>query len=154
VRWRLVTTFNEWGEGTAVEASTSWGTAYLDALANAAPPPPKQPPRQQRLGVASVAIAAGSRSALVTARIGTGAAPGRVLVRVEWGGTRRYGHHTAWRVVRRIVGLRRLRFRIGPLSLHGRTHVRVVVRSGSQRRTSGDYVVRRRPRTFHPHDAR
>jgi hypothetical protein len=153
VRWRLVTTFNEWGEGTAVEASTSWGTAYLDALASSAPPPPKQPPRQQRLGVASVAIAAGSRSALVTARIGTGAAPGRVLVRVEWGGTRRYGHRTAWRVVRRIVGLRRLRFRIGPLSLHGRTHVRVVVRSGSQRRTSGDYVVRR-PRTFHPHDFR
>ncbi len=33
VRWRLITTFNEWGEGTAVEPSTSWGTAYLDALA-------------------------------------------------------------------------------------------------------------------------
>jgi hypothetical protein len=159
VRWRLVTTFNEWGEGTAVEASTSWGTAYLDALAKFAPPPPPQPPRpqpprQQPLGVASVAIAAGSRSARVTARIGTGAPPGRVRVRVEWGRTRRYGHHTAWRVVPRIVGLRRLRFRIGPLSAHRRTHVRVVVRRGSQRRTSGDYVVPRRPRTFHPHDAR
>ena len=135
VRWRLITTFNEWGEGTAVEASTSWGNAYMDVLASAAPPPPKPPappprPRQQRLGVASVAIAAGSRSALVTTRIGTGATPrdtgaGRV------GQHRRYGHHTAWRVVRRIVGLRRLRFRIGPLPARGRTHLRVVVRSGS-----------------------
>ena len=156
VRWRLVTTFNEWGEGTAVEASTSWGTAYLDALASGAPPPPRpQLPRQQPLGVASVAIVAGSRSALVTARIGTGASPRRVLARVEWGSTRRYGHRTAWRVVRRIVGLRRLQFRIGPLSAHGRTHVRVVVRRGSQRRTSGDHMVPRRPRrTLHPHDAR
>jgi hypothetical protein len=32
VRWRLITTFNEWGEGTAVEPSTSWGSAYLNAL--------------------------------------------------------------------------------------------------------------------------
>ena len=150
VRWRLITTFNEWGEGTAVEASTSWGNAYMDVLASAAPPPPKPPPpprpRQQRLGVASVAIAAGSRSALVTARIGTGATPRRVLVRVEWGSTRRYGHHTAWRVVRRTVGLRRLRFRIGPLPARGRTHLRVVVRSGSHRRTSGDHLVPRSPR--------
>ncbi len=155
VRWRLVTTFNEWGEGTAVEASTSWGTAYLDALASGAPPPPQQPPRQQQLGVASVAITAGSRSALVTARIGTGASPRRVLARVEWGSTRRYGHRTAWRVVRRIVGLRRLQFRIGPLPARGRTHLRVVVRRGSHRRTSSDHLVPRRPRlTLHPHDAR
>jgi hypothetical protein len=37
--WQLVTTFNEWGEGTAVESSTSWPSAsgygdYLDALHN------------------------------------------------------------------------------------------------------------------------
>ena len=82
----------------------------------------------------------------MTARIGTGASPRRVLVRVEWGSTRRYGHHTAWRVVRRIVGLRRLRFRIGPLPARGRTHLRVVVRRGSHRRTSGDHLVPRRPR--------
>jgi hypothetical protein len=31
--FQLVTTFNEWGEGTAVESSTTWGTTYLDALA-------------------------------------------------------------------------------------------------------------------------
>jgi hypothetical protein len=36
-RWQLVTTFNEWGEGTAVEAGAEWPTstgrgAYLDAL--------------------------------------------------------------------------------------------------------------------------
>ena len=144
VRWRLVTTFNEWGEGTAVEASTSWGTAYLDALASAAPPPPR---RQQRLGVASVAVAAGSKSALVTARIGTGASRRRVLARVEWGGTRRYGHRTAWRIVRRTVGLRRLQFRIGPLAAHGRTHLRVVVRRGSERRTSADHMVPSRSRS-------
>lgn len=38
-RWQLVTTFNEWGEGTAVESATEWATAsgfgaYLDALHN------------------------------------------------------------------------------------------------------------------------
>jgi hypothetical protein len=153
VRWRLITTFNEWGEGTAVEPSTSWGTAYVDVLASAAPRPPR-PPRQRRLGVASVAIAAGSRSALVTARIGTGAARRRVLARVEWGRTRRYRRHTAWRVVRRTVGLRSVRFRIGPLPAHGRAHVRVVVRRGSLRRTSGDYVVRRRAPRKPPEAAR
>jgi hypothetical protein len=36
-RWQLVTTFNEWGEGTAVESGLEWATpsgygAYLDAL--------------------------------------------------------------------------------------------------------------------------
>jgi hypothetical protein len=35
--WQLVSTFNEWGEGTAVESSTSWASlsgfgAYLDIL--------------------------------------------------------------------------------------------------------------------------
>ncbi|MCC6750045.1 MAG: DNRLRE domain-containing protein [Deltaproteobacteria bacterium] len=35
--WQLVTTFNEWGEGTAVESASEWATAsgdgaYLDAL--------------------------------------------------------------------------------------------------------------------------
>jgi hypothetical protein len=34
-RWQLVTTFNEWGEGTAVEQSREWGTSYLDALRTA-----------------------------------------------------------------------------------------------------------------------
>jgi hypothetical protein len=37
--WQLVTTFNEWGEGTAVESATEWASpsgygAYLDALHN------------------------------------------------------------------------------------------------------------------------
>jgi hypothetical protein len=91
-----------------------------------------------------VAIVAGSRSALVIARVGTGAARGRVLARVEWGRTRRYERHTAWRVVRRAVDLRRVRFRIG--LPHGRAHVRVVVRRGILRLASGDHVVRRRAR--------
>jgi hypothetical protein len=37
--WQLVTTFNEWGEGTAVESATEWSSAsgygaYLDVLHN------------------------------------------------------------------------------------------------------------------------
>ncbi|HEY2299384.1 MAG TPA: alkaline phosphatase family protein [Jatrophihabitans sp.] len=36
-RWQLLTTFNEWGEGTAVESATQWSSAsgygaYLDAM--------------------------------------------------------------------------------------------------------------------------
>jgi hypothetical protein len=35
--WQLVTTFNEWGEGTAVESAQEWASAsgygtYLDTL--------------------------------------------------------------------------------------------------------------------------
>jgi hypothetical protein len=43
-RWQLVSSFNDWGEGTAVEAASEWASAsgfghYLDALrANGAPP--------------------------------------------------------------------------------------------------------------------
>lgn len=41
---QLVTTFNEWGEGTAVESGTDWASAsgygsYLDAMHNEIPPP-------------------------------------------------------------------------------------------------------------------
>jgi hypothetical protein len=37
IQWHLVTTFNEWGEGTAVESATEWASAsgmgqYLDCL--------------------------------------------------------------------------------------------------------------------------
>jgi hypothetical protein len=36
-KWQLITTFSEWGEGTAVEPAQEWGSAsgygqYLDAL--------------------------------------------------------------------------------------------------------------------------
>ena len=34
VQWKLVTTFNEWGEGTAVEPASEWGNTYLDILHN------------------------------------------------------------------------------------------------------------------------
>lgn len=30
--WQLVTTFNEWGEGTAIEPELGWGLRYLDVL--------------------------------------------------------------------------------------------------------------------------
>lgn len=50
-RFQLVQTFNEWGEGTSVEAARQWQTrsgygAYLDALRGVAtgPPPPPSPP--------------------------------------------------------------------------------------------------------------
>ncbi|MGZ4429941.1 MAG: CBM96 family carbohydrate-binding protein [Nocardioidaceae bacterium] len=47
-KWQLMTTFNEWGEGTPVESATEWASAsgygtYLDAMHDAylgnAPPP-------------------------------------------------------------------------------------------------------------------
>lgn len=46
--WQLITTYNEWGEGTAIEGESGWGSAYLDALATdggggGAPPPPPPP---------------------------------------------------------------------------------------------------------------
>jgi hypothetical protein len=55
-RFQLVTTFNEWGEGTAVESAREWHStsgygAYLDVLhdnaratPSTAPPPPPPPP--------------------------------------------------------------------------------------------------------------
>ncbi|MDH3295404.1 MAG: DNRLRE domain-containing protein, partial [Acidimicrobiia bacterium] len=33
--WQLIVSFNEWGEGTAIEASAEWGTSYLDVLTEA-----------------------------------------------------------------------------------------------------------------------
>lgn len=43
-QWQLITTFNEWNEGTSIESAREWASGsgqgtYLDALA-AAPPPP------------------------------------------------------------------------------------------------------------------
>ena len=48
-RWQLVTTFNEWGEGTAVESADEWSSSsgrghYLDVLAGADSPAPSSPP--------------------------------------------------------------------------------------------------------------
>jgi len=34
VQWKLVTTLNEWGGGTAVEPAAEWGNTYLDILHN------------------------------------------------------------------------------------------------------------------------
>ena len=42
--WQLVTTFNEWGEGTSIEPASEWGTAYLDALAGTPVPSPTPSP--------------------------------------------------------------------------------------------------------------
>ena len=131
-RWHLITTFNEWGEGTAVEPATSWRRAYIDALARRG---------REALGVASLTVAAGDRSALVTAGIGTGL-PGRpVFARVEWGATSAYGHFGAWRPVHRALGPRVLRFRVAGLAPGALAHVRVVVRRGPLRRASADHVV-------------
>jgi len=63
--WQLITTFNEWGEGTSVESSSAWATAsgwgaYLDALHTnggislitgsrpGTAPPPTTPPANPR----------------------------------------------------------------------------------------------------------
>ncbi len=35
--WQLITTWNEWPEGTSVEPATEFGTAYLDAIAGKTP---------------------------------------------------------------------------------------------------------------------
>lgn len=49
-RWQLVTTWNEWGEGTAVEAAADWATStghgwYVDALHSALARPASSRPR-------------------------------------------------------------------------------------------------------------
>ena len=44
--WQLITTFNEWGEGTGVENTTQYGSTYLSMLAGSstsAPPPSTSP---------------------------------------------------------------------------------------------------------------
>jgi len=38
--WQLVTTFNEWGEGSPIESSTATGTTYLDILRTGTLPGP------------------------------------------------------------------------------------------------------------------
>ena len=56
--WQLVTTFNEWGEGTSVESAVEWASAsgygqYMDVLhnnGNGAPLPPLRPPSDQHAG--------------------------------------------------------------------------------------------------------
>jgi hypothetical protein len=41
--WQLITTWNEWLEGTSVEPATEFGTAYLDAIAGKTPTPSTSP---------------------------------------------------------------------------------------------------------------
>ena len=44
--WQLITTFNEWGEGTGVEDTTQYGSTYMSTLAgsNTSAPPPTTSP--------------------------------------------------------------------------------------------------------------
>lgn len=35
--WQLITSWNEWGEGTSIEPAEEWGTTYLDVLAGHVP---------------------------------------------------------------------------------------------------------------------
>jgi hypothetical protein len=64
--WQLVVSFNEWGEGTAVEEAAEWGTTYLDALANdgadPSPPSPPAPPSNSVTFAAVGDLGANSRS--------------------------------------------------------------------------------------------
>jgi len=68
--WQLVTTFNEWGEGTAVESATEWATVsgygtYLDVLHELVPlrtsltPSPAPAPTPSGSGGEAVIAAAG-----------------------------------------------------------------------------------------------
>jgi hypothetical protein len=132
VRWHLITTFNEWGEGTAVEPSTSWRRGYIDALAQRG---------QQPLGIDSLTVAASGGTATVTTGIGTGARGRTVYARVEWGKSSSYTSRSAWRVVRYAAGPRELRFQITGVEADSRLHVRVVVRRGSLTRASADRAV-------------
>jgi hypothetical protein len=55
-QWQLVTTFNEWGEGTSVESATAWRSgsgqgAYLDAMRAA-----YRPPASQKVQLAAFAV--------------------------------------------------------------------------------------------------
>ena len=67
-----MTTFNEWGEGTAIESADEWGTAYLDALSGAPPPPPAplppQPPASRPPPPALGPPATGSQPPLIGGR--------------------------------------------------------------------------------------
>jgi hypothetical protein len=74
-QWQLITTFNEWGEGTAVESSTVWGDVYLDILHNngvyASPTPaPTVPP-----SASPTATATGSPSPTGSATASPSASP-------------------------------------------------------------------------------
>ena len=68
--WQLVVSFNEWGEGTAIEEANEWGSSYIDALAGVAPsptspppPPPPPPPSGESVTLAAVGdVGANSRS--------------------------------------------------------------------------------------------
>ena len=132
VRWHLITTFNEWGEGTAVEPATSWGRGYIDALASRG---------QEPLGISSLTVAAGVRSAAVTASIGTGRRGLTVYARVEWGPTTAYENRGAWRVVPYAAGPQTVHLQTANLAAGSLTHVRVVLRRGTSVRSSPDRVV-------------
>jgi acid phosphatase type 7 len=57
--WQLITTFNEWGEGTAVEEAKEWGKTYLDALAGTVSSTPS-PTLAVTLSPSSLSLTAGS----------------------------------------------------------------------------------------------
>lgn len=59
-QWKLVTTFNEWGEGTGVEPTRSYWRLYIDALGKGikAPPVPVPPPTTKPTTTAHTTTAA------------------------------------------------------------------------------------------------
>ena len=57
--WQLITTWNEWGEGTAIEPATEWGNAYLNlgGLSSPTPTPSTTPvPTQTPTGTATLLL--------------------------------------------------------------------------------------------------
>jgi hypothetical protein len=129
--WQLVTTFNEWGEGTAVEAAEEWNSPsgygqYLDALHSqgtggpgpgaSVPPSGKgsAAPRLRRLSVSPRRFRAARRGPAIAVRAGTtvryrlsAAATVRLTIERLRGGKRLRG-----RIEHRGgAGLNKLRFR-------------------------------------------
>jgi hypothetical protein len=100
-RWQLVTTFNEWGEGTSVESAEEWASAsgfgsYLDALHDATPSTPDPVPNIA-LGMPTTATGSYGR-----ASVGGG---GRVLDSYGTRATtRRSGSRSTWGARSRSAG--------------------------------------------------
>jgi hypothetical protein len=117
-KWQLITTFNEWGEGTAVEGSKDWASAsgfglYLDALHNdgntAIADPRSFPAHRPAAAQADVYDLKGKR--LATVRSGTVKG---LRAEIEKGGFTRgiyfikpgIGKNAGWKAPEKVVELR------------------------------------------------
>jgi hypothetical protein len=161
--WQLVTTFNEWGEGTAVEAAQEWSSPsgygqYLDALHSqgtggpgATPGPPSandgERPRLRRLSVSPRRFRSARRGPAIAVRTGavvryrlSAAATVRLTIKRLRGGKRLRGRieHNG------SVGSNRFRFRgrVGGRVLRAGRYRLVATPIGSSGRPGRSKTVR------------